>query len=157
MQHYLVKSWFRQLFGYCIFLRSTKSNAEPPKVSSLMDRLSINSQSTISKTVYQNLYFANFPPNYEKNLLQHEICSWKSLWKVPSFDLSESVGTMFKIAVILPIKQTFFKQFQFTKDIPWPSWKVEIWGVYLEGFENYWYMWECSVTASVSAEEGSRM
>ena len=50
MQHYLVKSWFRQLFGYCIFLRSTKSNAGPPKLSSLMDRLSINSQSTISKT-----------------------------------------------------------------------------------------------------------
>ena len=37
-------------FGYCIFLRSTKINAGPPKVSSLVDRMSTNVLSAISKT-----------------------------------------------------------------------------------------------------------
>ena len=37
-------------FGYCIFLRSTTINARPPKVSSLVDRMSTNVLSAISKT-----------------------------------------------------------------------------------------------------------
>ena len=44
----------RSFFGYCIFLWSTKINAGPPKVSSLVmlvDRMSANVQSAISKTV----------------------------------------------------------------------------------------------------------
>ena len=50
MQHYLVKSWLNH-FGYCIFLRSALINTRPPKVSSLVDRMSTNVLSTISKTV----------------------------------------------------------------------------------------------------------
>ena len=50
MQHHLVKSWLN-LFGYCTFLRSTKINARPPKVSTVVDRMSTNVPSTISKTV----------------------------------------------------------------------------------------------------------
>ena len=76
MQHYLVKSWFRQLFGYCIFLRSTKSNAGPPKVSSLMDRLSINSQSTISKTEGQP-HWSHFGPGVQSICLLFRF-SWQS-------------------------------------------------------------------------------
>ena len=37
-------------FGYFIFLRSTTTNTGPPTVSSLVDRMSINALSTISKT-----------------------------------------------------------------------------------------------------------
>ena len=39
-----------KLCGYCIFFRSTKLNAGPPKVNSLIDQLSTNAPSTISKT-----------------------------------------------------------------------------------------------------------
>ena len=47
----LLKSWVNH-FGYCTFLRSTTINTGPPKVSSMMDRMSTNALSTISKTAY---------------------------------------------------------------------------------------------------------
>ena len=49
--------------GYCIFLRSTKINARPPKVSSLVDRLSTNVLSAISKTEINVLL--TFPERYD--------------------------------------------------------------------------------------------
>ena len=65
MQHYLVKSWFRDNFlDIAYFFGPPKVNVGPPKVSSLMDRLSINSHSTISKTAVAALIlmkcFKNF-------------------------------------------------------------------------------------------------
>ena len=45
--------------GYCIFLRSTKINAGPPKVSSLVDLVSTNVLSAISKTANTNSIMAN--------------------------------------------------------------------------------------------------
>ena len=57
-----------KLCGYCIFFRSTKLNAGPPKVNSLMDRLSTNAPSTISKTGVSMSW-------------HHHVCIWNaSTW-----------------------------------------------------------------------------
>ena len=47
-------------FCYCIFLWSTKINAEQPKVETLVDRMSTNMSSTILKTDHIHFFMASY-------------------------------------------------------------------------------------------------